>query len=115
MLKFIKNIPFNLSSDHPPSVESDEPDSPPVMLITVIIILTFVFLLFIGIILYTSLWKTRNSISNMMNTGMANETRMNYQKEQDKILSSYKKLENGLYQIPITQAMEIIIQRQDDD
>lgn len=112
MLKFIKGLQLNLSSDPSSGGEGDEPDRPPVMITAVIVILSFVFLIIVAIFAYTFLWKTTNSVSNMMNTGMANETRMDYQKKQDEILSSYKKLDNGLYQIPITHAMEIVVKEQ---
>lgn len=112
MLKFIKGIPLNLSSDHSSGAEEDEPDRPPVLVTSVIVLLSFVFLVFVAILAYTFLWKTTETVSNMMDTGMANETRMDYQKKQDETLSSYKKLDNGLYQIPITQAMEIVVKEQ---
>ena len=112
MLKIIKGIPLNLSSDHSSGTEEDEPDRPPVLVTSVIVILSFLFLVFVAILSYTFLWKTTETVSNMMDTGMANETRMDYQKQQDETLSSYKKLDNGLYQIPITQAMEIVVKEQ---
>lgn len=112
MLKFIKGTHVNLSSDHSSGAEEDEPDRPPVLVTAVIVVLSFLFLIFVAILSYTFLWKTTESQLNKMDSGMANETRINYEKNQDEILSSYQKLENGLYQIPITQAMDLIIKEQ---
>jgi uncharacterized membrane protein YqiK len=112
MLKIIKAVPLHLSSDHSSGAEEDEPDRPPVLVTSVIVLLSFLFLVFVAIFAYTFLWKTTDAVSNMMDTGMANETRMDYQKKQDETLSSYKKLDNGLYQVPITQAMEIVVKEQ---
>ncbi len=91
MLKSIKGIPLNLSSDHSSGAEEDEPDRPPVLVTAVIVILSFVFLIFVAIFAYTYLWKTMDTVSDEMNSGMSNETRMDYQKKQDETLSSYKK------------------------
>jgi hypothetical protein len=112
MLKIIKGISLNLSSEQSSGAEEDEPDRPPVLVTSVIVVLSFVFLVIVAILSYTFLWKTTETVSNLMDTGMANETRMDYQKKQDETLSSYKKLENGFYQIPITQAMEIVVKEQ---
>lgn len=112
MLKFIKYSIYNFSSDHSSSVEEDEPDNPPVLLTSVIVVLSFVFLIFVVALAYIFLWKTTETVSNKMDSGMANETRINYIKQQDEVLSSYKKQDNGLYQVPITQAMEMIVNEQ---
>ena len=112
MLNFIKGIHLNLSSDHSSGAEEDEPDRPPVLITAVIVVLSFVFLIFVAILSYTFLWKTTDSQLNKMDTGMANETRLNYEKSQDETLSSYKKLENCLYQITITNAMDMVIKEQ---
>ena len=112
MLKFIKGVQLNLSADHSNGVEEDEPDRPPVMVITVIVLLSFVFLIIVAIFTYILLWKSTESLQNKMSPGMENETRINYLKQQEGILSSYGKLENGLYQIPISEAMHLVVKEQ---
>ena len=114
MIKYIKGAHLNLSSDHSSNVEEDEPDRPPVLVTAVIVILSFVFVALVGVLSYTFLWKTTDSFSSEVITGMGNETRLNYEKNENEILSSYKKLENGLYQIPINQAMELVVKEQNN-
>ncbi|APJ04955.1 hypothetical protein [Silvanigrella aquatica] len=109
MLKYIKSIPSNLSSDPSHSVDEDEPDRPPVLITAVIVVSSFVLLVLIALFCYTFLWKTTESFSHETITGMGNETLLNYEKNQQEILSSYKKLDNGNYQIPISQAMELVV------
>ena len=113
MWKFMSQAHLNLSFDPLSSPSEDEQDRPPVLLTSVIIIASFASLIVSGIFLYTFLWKTSDSYANIINTGMANDQRMEYLKKQEEILSSYKQLENGLYTIPIIDDMEILVREED--
>ena len=107
----IKNLKQNYlsSNEHSnKSVIEDEPDKPPVLTTAVIVLISFASLVVVAIFSYTFLWKMTESVNN----GMGNETKINYDKAQEKILSSYEKLENGNYQIPIEKAMELVIKEQ---
>ncbi|RDB36155.1 hypothetical protein [Spirobacillus cienkowskii] len=114
MLKYTKGIPFIHSAGHDSSSQEDEPDRPPVLVTSIIVLLSFAFLLVVAAITYTLLWKTSSSLSDAMNTGMGNETRLNYVQSQNELLNTYKKLDNGLYQIPINQSIEIILKENAD-
>ncbi len=112
MLKYVKQI-YLLSSEHSSKdVIEDEPDRPPVLTTAVIVLLSFIFLILVAFLSYTFLWKTTESEYNKLNNGMGNDTRINYEKSQDEILSSYQKLENGNFQIPVEKAMELVIKDQ---
>lgn len=112
MLKNLKRIHL-LSSDHSSKdVLEDEPDRPPVLTTAVIVVVSFASLIGVALFSYTFLWKATESEFNRVNNGMGNETRLSYEKAQDEILSSYKKLDNGNYQIPIEKAMDLVIKEQ---
>ncbi|MGY3803013.1 hypothetical protein ACWNT8_02965 [Pigmentibacter ruber] len=111
----LKNLKQNhlFSSEHSgKNVIEDEPDKPPVLTTAVIVLISFASLIIVAIFSYTFLWKTTESEFDRVNNGMGNETKVNYDKSQEKILSSYEKLENGNYQIPIEKAMELVIKEQ---
>ncbi|WGL61310.1 hypothetical protein QEJ31_06850 [Pigmentibacter sp. JX0631] len=111
----LKNLKQNylFSNDHSnKSVIEDEPDKPPVLTTAVIVLISFATLVVVAIFSYTFLWKMTESEFDKVNNGMGNETKLNYDKAQEKILSSYEKLENGNYQIPIEKAMELVIKEQ---
>ncbi|KAB8030996.1 hypothetical protein [Fluviispira multicolorata] len=116
MLKFIKGQNTNLSSDHGSgSEQEDEPDRPPVLVTTVIVVFSFLFLLIVAIVASTVLWKATEAREKEVQTGMGDHQRIEYVKNQEEILSSYKKLDDGYYQIPIAQAVKQFVKEQNSN
>jgi hypothetical protein len=119
MFNFTPKIPFKHFETHGSRestlIEADEADRPPVLLTSIIVFFSFLFLAIVGFVAYTILWKASDTLSNVMDTGMGNPTRLEYMKKQTDLLSSYKKLENGYYQVPVTQAMEMMLKEQYQD
>ena len=114
MLKFIKGLQRNLSSEHHSSGSEpeDEPDRPPVLVTTVIVVVSFLFLLIVAFAASTVLWKATESREKEVETGMADPHRIEFMKQQEAILSTYKKRDDGYYQIPIAQAMKKFVREQ---
>lgn len=90
MFKFIKGISLSSHSQNSSEVEADEPDTPPVLTTTVIVVLSFVFVAIVWVVASVLLSKVTDYATNDAQTGMANPTRLEYIKKQEEILSSYK-------------------------
>lgn len=101
------------SSSHHHEIQ-DAPDKPPVGFIALIILLSFGFVFLVWIISYPFLDKMSSDRKDSVVAGMGNPIRLNYLKQQDEILSTYKDLGNGRYQIPISNAMEKVVRKQGD-
>ena len=102
-------------SQNPHSQELDDaPDKPPTAFITILIVLCFLLIFFLIAFAFPMTAKLVNYQESKSSLGMGNETRMNYLETENKILSSYKKIDNNHYQIPIDQAMKQVVATQGD-
>lgn len=112
MLFKINNTKF-LHESHPQELD-DAPDKPPTLLLTIVIIISFLFVFFVVAVSYPIIEKLSDSSSNKVDMGMGNTERIVYISGQKQILSSYKKINEKQYQIPIQQAMDIVVNNQGD-
>lgn len=101
------------SGDHMKELD-DAPDKPPTIMVTVIVVLSFLFVFAVVALSFPITEKLAEKRENEINNGMGNPERMAYLASQKQITSSYKKLDDGHYQVPIQQAMKMIINTQGD-
>lgn len=90
---------------------NDSPDKPPVAFGFIIVLASFIFVFVFWFVSYTILAKFTYKMQYETESGMANETRLKYIKQQNDFLNSSEKLSNGNYKLPIDQAMDEVIQK----
>lgn len=96
------------------SILQDAPDRPPVAFITAVVLISFGFVFLVWLVSYPFIDKWSDIGKNRTIQGMANTERLDYLKQENEILGSYKDLGNGFYQIPIDQAMDKVVRKQGD-
>jgi hypothetical protein len=92
----------------------DAPDKPPTLLISVVVVLSFLSVFAVVAISFPVAEKLGEAREELADTGMGNSTRMNYLTSEKRILSSYQELDGEHYQIPIEQSMKIVVSKQGD-
>jgi hypothetical protein len=96
---------------HHGEVLLDEPDHLPIKPIAWVVGITFAHVfLFLPVALFI-LWKMTAYDEKAIDVGMADPRRLEYIRIKEAVLSSGGALTDGQEQIPITQAMEIVIQQ----
>jgi hypothetical protein len=89
-------------TDHPVDVvnlKEDMPDKPPLAPIVVVVLLAFTSTAVVGIMAYYGLWLLAEKEIEAVDTGMGNQVRLSFLKEQNAILSG-QPLEKPLEAIP---------------
>jgi hypothetical protein len=94
--------------------QDDAPDKPPTLLVTVIVIFSFLFVFGMIALSFPISEELAESKEEAVNTGMGNTERIVYISGQKQIMSSYKKIDDQYYQIPIQQAMKMVVNSQGD-
>jgi hypothetical protein len=107
------NKPKFFHSSHGHELE-DAPDKPPVSFLTVIVLVCFAFVFLSAAVALVFTEKLVDARADQVNLGMGNQERLDYLAEQNAILSSAKKIEGNHYQIPIQQAMKMVVTSQSD-
>ncbi len=92
----------------------DAPDKPPVLFVTTIVILSFLFVFAVIAISYPATEKLVEWKENQMNPGMANTDRLTYLSHEKSVLMSKKQIDGDHYQIPIKDAMKMTVELQGD-
>lgn len=90
----------------------DALDKPPTRQITMIVFGCFLFLITAAIIAKLILFKASENLENGKNLGMGSAARVDYMKQEKLNLSRYKKIDKDHYQIPIGDAMTIVVEKQ---
>jgi hypothetical protein len=90
---------------------NDSPDKPPIAFGFVIVFVSFIFVFVFWFISYTILAKFTYKIQYETESGMNNKTRLTYIKQQNDFLNSSAQLSNGMYKLPIDEAMDEVIQK----
>lgn len=102
-----------LSHEHEHAAElEDAPDTPPTRLIAVVVLLSFAFVFAVWFIAYPLGDRFADMRKNEVDLGQGNPERLEYLKQTQKSLSSYQKLDNGYFQVPIEEAMKVIVETQ---
>lgn len=96
------------------TVLEDAPDKPPVGFVTLIVLISFGFVFVVWMISYPFIDKWAAVDKSGVSSGMGNAERLDYLKKENEVLSSYKDLGNGYYQIAIDKAMEKVVRKQGD-
>ncbi len=92
----------------------DSPDKPPTKFIASIVFLSFISVFFIIAISFPLVEKIGEARKDISDTGMGNSERITYIFSQKQILSSFKKIDENYFQIPILQAMKVVVAKQGD-
>jgi hypothetical protein len=95
--------------------EPDSPDNPPVLFVTSIIVGTFLFVFASWYIVEAMLSQVTNKVQADSVIGMGNKARLTYIQQEASYLQSSTKLDNGSYKIPIEQAMDKVIQKENSN
>lgn len=101
-----------LSHDHEHAELEDAPDTPPTRLITSVVLLSFAFVFAVWFIAYPLGDQFAEMRKDKIDLGQGNPERLDYLKQKQKVLSSYQKLENGYFQVPIEEAMKVVVEKQ---
>lgn len=108
----LKDVYF--SNDSHDEELDDAPDIPPTRSVSLIVIMSFVFIFVCIALSFPITRKLAEYKEAKMITGMGNKERIVYISNQKEIMSSYKKNDDGSYQIPIQEAMKIVVKNQGD-
>ena len=100
--------------DSPPQESDDAPDSPPTVLVTCIVVFSFIFIFICVALSFPVTEKLVEMQESKVNSGMGNAERIIYISGQKQIMSSYKKMDDGHYTVPIQQAMKSVVATQGD-
>ena len=100
--------------DSHPQEHDDAPDKPPTLFVTIIVVTSFLFVFAIIALSFPISEKLVESQENEINSGMGNMERIIYITGQKQILTTYKKIDDQHYRIPIQQAMKMIVDSQGD-
>lgn len=90
---------------------NDSPDKPPIAFGFIIVLASFVFVFVFWFISYAILAKYTYKMQYETETGMNNKARLKYIQQQNDFLNSSEKLSNGVYKLPINEAMDQVIQK----
>lgn len=100
--------------DSPQQKLDDADDSPPTLMVTGIVVVSFI-VVFIAVVLSFPLTeKLADMQKNDVDSGMGNMDRIIYISGEKQIMSTYKKLDDGHYRIPIQEAMKMVVATQGD-
>jgi hypothetical protein len=103
----------SIVSAHPPEeFEHDEADVLPMATLAKIIILTFVFVFLCLPAALLVLWKMTVIDEKNVDVGMADPRRLEYVQAKEHTLSTSAVGADGRVQIPISEAMGIVVQQQ---
>lgn len=92
----------------------DAPDKPPVVFVTVVVLLSFLFVFAVIALSYPLTEKLIDRQENKVNMGMANQNRLNYLQKEKGLLNSSKQIDADHSQIPIDDAMKLTVEGQGD-
>ncbi|MES2614275.1 MAG: hypothetical protein V4591_02550 [Bdellovibrionota bacterium] len=92
----------------------DAPDKPPTRLVAVVVTVSFIFVFILIALSFPVIENLSTKQGNEADTGMGNTERIVYISNQKKIMSSYEKIDDNHYQIPIMQAMKMVVMTQGD-
>ena len=90
----------------------DAPDKPPTKLISIIIVISFVFVFICIAISFPAVDKLFAYKEAEVNLGMGNTGRLVYLSQQKNILSSYNKIDDKYYHMPIDEAINKVVETQ---
>lgn len=90
----------------------DEPDRPPVTAIAVTVGSTFAFVFVCLPVALLVLWKMTIVDEKRIDVGMADPRRLAYIQTKEAVLAAEAPLQGGRVQIPISQAMELVVKQQ---
>jgi hypothetical protein len=94
-----------------PLVE-DSPDVPPTVLATAVVVISFLTVFASILISFPLVQKLVDAQTEQADTGMGNSSRLDYLAAQQKLLSSFEKIDDTHVRIPITQAMKMVVDKQ---
>lgn len=92
--------------------QPDAPDKPPSYMLAILVTVSFSLVFIVMLVSFPLLEKLNSGMADRMTLGMGCRDRVLYVSSQRSSMASYQKKDHDRYQIPIEQAMQLVIEKQ---